>query len=44
MMNSFNNTKLKKAQLIQETANIYFGSRNKNKTALNEPVNRKHDY
>jgi hypothetical protein len=43
-MNSFNNTKLKKAQLIQETANIYFGSRSKNRTALNESANRKHDY
>jgi len=43
-MNSFNNTKLKKAQLIQETANIYVATRNKNRTALNESANRKHDY
>jgi tetratricopeptide (TPR) repeat protein len=43
-MNSFNNTKLKKAQVIQETANIYFGTRSKNRTVLNESANRKHDY
>jgi hypothetical protein len=42
-MNSFNNTKIKKVQISQETANIYYPNKPKNRI-LNESINRKHDY
>jgi hypothetical protein len=42
-MNSFNNTKIKKNQINQETANIYYPNKPKNRV-LNESINRKHDY
>lgn len=43
IMNSFNNTKIKKAQINQETVNIYYPNKPKNRI-LNESINRKHDY
>lgn len=42
-MNSFNNTKIKKAQLNQETVNIYYPTKHRNRV-LNQSVNRKQDY
>ena len=42
-MNSFNNTKIKKPQINQETVNIYYPNKSKHRV-LNESVNRKHDY
>lgn len=42
-MNSFNNTKIKKAHANQETVNIYYPNKPKNRV-LNESINRRHDY